>query len=233
MREACAFFMDKEELYDSHLQEWHHIEVEKERKFVILRTKETSRPVEPDCDITIEDDDPFFMENNSQTEHGSNEMKVCFVKLNKLKCILEEVPSLLVQSSEESFTPSPVASNTNLVELPWYESSWHDCLECHKMTTRASFFTSHVQEHEMTKKQYLEKYPSDRLKKIPKWICGVCSKTMSWSARSIVTHLTKFHSMSKDQYEMLYINKQRRSEEIMLEGEPQIQELDISPQVEY
>eukprot|EP00092_Neocalanus_flemingeri_P027955 GFUD01030349.1.p1 GENE.GFUD01030349.1~~GFUD01030349.1.p1 ORF type:complete len:638 (+),score=191.26 GFUD01030349.1:71-1915(+) len=129
-------------------------------------------------------------------------------------------------------------------QLPWYDSAWHQCLECGKVTTRGKFFTSHVKVHSMTKKQYLAKFPADKVDNLPNWTCGVCSKKISWAAKSIVTHLARVHSMSKDQYASAYINIGQEkiedwgednplcdSEEIVLEGKPQIQRLDTTQDI--
>ena len=122
-------------------------------------------------------------------------------------------------------------------ELPWYDSSWHQCLECDKVTTRGRFFTIHVKEHKMTKKQYLEKYPAEKNENVPDWTCGICSKKISWAAKSIVTHLGRVHSMTKEQYANVFIKNmeeeggQDLSEEIMLEGEPQIHRLDTTQDI--
>ena len=90
----------------------------------------------------------------------------------------------------------------------------------------------------MNKKQYLGKYPTEKKDDVPDWICGICSKKISWAAKSITTHLARAHSMSKDQYACQYINKLHSvvddwgeepllcNEEILLDGEPQIQRLD-------
>eukprot|EP00092_Neocalanus_flemingeri_P015070 GFUD01016278.1.p1 GENE.GFUD01016278.1~~GFUD01016278.1.p1 ORF type:complete len:632 (+),score=189.14 GFUD01016278.1:55-1950(+) len=129
-------------------------------------------------------------------------------------------------------------------ELPWYDSSWHQCLECDKVTTRGRFFTSHVKEHKMSKKQYLEKFPSEKVENVPSWTCGICSKKIPWMGRSISSHLS-VHTMSRDQYAREYINNEQEvgvedwgeeavhcdNGDIVLEGEPQIQRLESSQDI--
>jgi len=129
-------------------------------------------------------------------------------------------------------------------ELPWYESSWHQCFECGKYTTMGSFFVSHVKkEHKMVKKEYLEKYPEDKVDDVPGWMCTICNKKVSWGVRSIASHLSKAHSMCKEEYANKYIDNKQDGDmveenfvvvddkEIMLEGLPQIQRLDSAHEV--
>jgi len=107
-------------------------------------------------------------------------------------------------------TPASKKSRLSLESpstLPWYESSWHTCMECNKVTTMGKFFISHVkQDHRMTKKEYLEKYPEDEVDNTPNWECGVCGKGVSWCVRSIAAHLSKAHSMLKEDYATNYID---------------------------
>jgi len=85
--------------------------------------------------------------------------------------------------------------------LPWYEGSWHKCMECGQVTTMGKFFVSHVKaEHKMDKKKYVDKYPDDEVEISEKWKCEMCGKSIAWSVRSIAAHLSKAHSMSKEDY---------------------------------
>jgi len=131
-------------------------------------------------------------------------------------------------------------------ELPWYESSWHKCCECGKLTTMGSFFISHVKkEHKMVKKEYVEKYPEDKVDNAPDWKCTICDRKVSWGVRSIASHLSKAHSMCKEDYATMYIENKEDEDiseetvvgdddsEIVLETEglPQIQRLDSAQEV--
>ena len=94
----------------------------------------------------------------------------------------------------------------------------------------------------MVKKEYLEKYPKDKVDDAPDWKCGICNKKISWGVRSIASHLSKAHSMCKEEYATKYIENEDGDifeenvavvddNEIVLEGLPQIQRLDSAQEV--
>ena len=106
-----------------------------------------------------------------------------------------EVPSTKTKKLRSSQT-------SNLPDtLPWYEGSWHRCMECGEVTTMGRFFISHVKVgHKMSKVEYMEKYPEDEVETTEYWDCKLCGRGISWNVRSIAAHLSKAHSMTKEEY---------------------------------
>ena len=63
------------------------------------------------------------------------------------------------------------------------------------------FFISHVKVgHKMSKVEYMEKYPDDEVETTEYWDCKICGRGISWNVRSIAAHLSKAHSMTKEEY---------------------------------
>ena len=145
-------------------------------------------------------------------------------------CIEVKHPTSVPKSSSQ--TPKNKRSRLSTEpggELPWYESSWHKCLECGKVTTMGSFFISHVKkEHKMAKKEYLEKYPEDKVGDVPYWKCGICNKGISWGVRSIASHLSKAHSLVKEEYASIYIDNNQNDEDMLKEdtGDVNVNEIE-------
>ena len=57
----------------------------------------------------------------------------------------------------------------------------------------------------MTKMEYMEKYPEDAVDTSEDWKCEICGKRVAWCVRSIAAHLSKAHSMSKEDYASKHI----------------------------
>jgi len=110
-----------------------------------------------------------------------------------------------IESADTMSKRARSRSSTESDTLPWYEGSWHRCLECGDVTTKGRFFVSHVKVgHKMSRKEYMEKYPEDDVT-TDDWKCEMCGKGVSWSVRSIAAHLAKAHSITKEEYASRYI----------------------------
>ena len=110
--------------------------------------------------------------------------------------------------------------------LPWYEGSWHKCMECGHVTTMGKFFASHVKaEHKMGKKEYVGKYPDD-VEISEKWNCEMCGKSIAWSVRSIAAHLSRAHNMSKEDYASRSIDPVQQVDNGECDGNDSDQEVD-------
>jgi len=201
---------------------------------------------------------PEVTESNMESEKNADPDKKLAKKPKKSECLRENsftlFPEEALDSSAYSSTehqssfgvkrksshpPAPgqgskrARSSSQHGTLPWYEGSWHKCMECGHVTTMGKFFVSHVKSaHKMGKKEYVDKYPDDDVEISEFWKCKMCGKSITWCVRSIAAHLSKAHSMSKEEYATTFIDPVQQEDNVKgnayesLSSEDQEQEVD-------